>query len=120
MLDPLPVPAYIWDIETESFLACNSMFLDLLGYSEEEVQALNWRKLVVAEEIGIAERAIEKGPAMGAVSWNWYTKDSRVVSVTLASRRTHFVDERLGIRDVYIALVIGRDDVHTTPANAAF
>src|SRR6185437_16606872 len=83
LLNPLPVPAYLWDIETQKVFAANDALLQLLGYSEEELCKLDWRNLVVAEEIITAQRAIDVGAIMKAVRWHWRKKDGTVISVTL-------------------------------------
>ena len=120
LLNPLPVPAYLWDIETQKVFAANDALLQLLGYSEEELCKLDWRNLVVAEEIITAQRAIDVGAIMKAVRWHWRKKDGTVIGVTLASRRTPFVDDNGRVRDVYVALVlnVGRDG--SVPAMEAF
>src|SRR6185369_10684224 len=120
LLNPLPVPAYLWDMETQKVFAANDALLQLLGYSEEELCKLDWRNLVVAEEIITAQRAIDVGAIMKAVRWHWRKKDGTVIGVTLASRRTPFVDDNGRVRDVYVALVlnVGRDG--SVPAMEAF
>jgi len=120
LLNPLPVPAYLWDIETQKVFAANDALRQLFGYSEEELCKLAWRNLVVAEEIITAQRAIDVGAIMKAVRWHWRKKERTVSGVTLASRRTPFVDYNGRVRDVYVALVlnVGRDG--SVPAMAAF
>ena len=120
LLNPLPVPAYLWDIETQKFFAANDALLQLLGYSEEELCKLDWRNLVVAEEIITAQRAIDVGAIMKAVRWHWRKKDGTVIGVTLASRRTPFVDDNGRVRDVYVALVLNVGQDGSVPAMEAF
>ena len=120
LLNPLPVPAYLWDIETQKVFAANDALLQLLGYSEEELCKLDWRNLVVAEVIITAQRAIDVGAIMKAVRWHWRKKDGTVIGVTLASRRTAFVDDNGRVRDVYVALVLNVGQDGSVPAMAAF
>ena len=120
LLNPLPVPAYLWDIETQKVFAANDALLQLLGYSEEELCKLDWRNLVVAEEIITAQRAIDVGAIMKAVRWHWRKKDGTVIGVTLASRRTAFVDDNGRVRDVYVALVLNVGQDGSVPAMGAF
>lgn len=119
-MNPLPVPAYLWDIETQKVFAANDALLQLLGYSEEELCKLDWRNLVVAEEIITAQRAIDVGAIMKAVRWHWRKKDGTVIGVTLASRRTPFVDDNGRVRDVYVALVLNVGQDGSVPAMEAF
>jgi PAS domain S-box-containing protein len=120
LLNPLPVPAYLWDIETQKVFAANDALLQLLGYSEEELCKLDWRNLVVAEEIITAQRAIDVGAIMKAVRWHWRKKEGTVIGVTLASRRTPFVDDNGRVRDVYVALVLNVGQDGSVPAMEAF
>ena len=120
LLNPLPVPAYLWDIETQKVFAANDALLQLLGYSEEELCKLDWRNLVVAEEIITAQRAIDVGAIMKAVRWHWRKKDGTVIGVTLASRRAPFVDDNGRVRDVYVALVLNVGQDGSVPAMEAF
>ena len=116
LLDPLPLPAFIWDIDTEKFIGGNQLLLDLLGYTADELYRLDWRQLVVADEIHVAERAIAAGPRMQAVRWHWRKKDRHVIEVTLSTRESVFVDDGGETRDVYMGLVIG---VGKQPSSAA-
>ena len=120
LLNPLPVPAYLWDMETQKVFAANDALLQLLGYSEEELCKLDWRNLVVAEEIITAQRAIDVGAIMKAVRWQWRKKEGTVIGVTLASRRTPFVDDNGRVRDVYVALVLNVGQDGSVPAMGAF
>jgi PAS domain S-box-containing protein len=119
LLEPLPAPAYLWDIATECFIGSNQPFRDLLGYSRDEVLDLHWRDLLVPDEIPVAERAIAIGPVMDAVCWHWRKKDGAVIAVTLAARRTAFITDNGDARDVMVALVIGRGQ-SVIPAVEAF
>lgn len=120
MLDPLPVPAYLWEPIIERLLGSNKAFCDLVFYSQDEILELNWRDLVVADEIPTAGRAIEVGPTMTAVRWHWRRRDRQMISVTLASRLTKFVDDDGEIHDVYVALVINTGEDKAIPAAVAF
>lgn len=120
MLEPLPLPAYLWEIDTEKFLASNQAMRDLVGYSEEELQSLDWHDLVHPDEIATAEHAIKVGPTMQAVRWRWRRKDGKVIAVTLSSRKMKFVDDDGRVHDVYIAIVSNVDGDETLPAKDAF
>lgn len=120
MLDPIPVPAYLWEMETERFIAWNEALGDLIGYSNDELRVLDWRDLVVPDEIATARRAIEAGPIMGGVRWHWRTKDGRIIAVTLASREMRFVDDDRTVHDVLIALVVQVGDDASLTANVVF
>jgi PAS domain-containing protein len=104
ILEPLPLPAYVWDIKTERFIGWNAALLDLLGYTADELHMLDWRNLVLEAEVEVAERAIQQGAAMSSVQWQWRTKHG-VITVTLASRTTTFFDDDKNEREVRIGIV---------------
>lgn len=120
ILDPLPVPAYLWDRRTERFVGWNRAMLDLLGYPADELRSLDWRELLVADEIPVAERAIEYGPEMQHVRWHWKKKNGQVVAVTLVTRATMFVDDDKSVREAYIGLVVGVGTSGARSASEAF
>jgi PAS domain S-box-containing protein len=120
LLEPLPVAAYLWDIETQKFFAANDALLQLVGYTEEELRSMDWRTLVVADELATAHRAIEVGAVMKAVRWHWRRKDGTVIAVTLASRQTTLIDDNGRVREVYVALVLNVGEDGSVPARAAF
>src|ERR1700750_2795844 len=120
MLDVLPVPAYFWELHTQSFVGWNQAFADLLGYSEEELGKLDWRDLLVPEEIRTAERAIQRGPAMKNVLWHWRKRDGRQIAVTIATRHTTLEDDDGNLREVYIGLVLAVGSGEAIPAYAVF
>ena len=101
-------------------MSSNQDLRDLVGYTKEELLQLDWRDLMVPEEIATAGRAVKEGPAMKAVRWHWCTKDGQVIAVTIASRKITFVDDDGSIRDVYMALVIVIDGQAVLSAQEAF
>ncbi len=120
LLEPLPVPAYLFELSTEKFLGSNQAMRDLVGYTEEELLALDWRDLLAPEQVGTAQRAIESGAIMRAVEWKWRRKDGSALTVTLASRATMFVDDDGIMRHVVMALVIGSEKESVISADIAF
>jgi hypothetical protein len=44
MLELLPVPAYLFDVQRQRFFAANQSFQLLLQYSEQELQNIDWRQ----------------------------------------------------------------------------
>jgi PAS domain S-box-containing protein len=118
LLDPLPVPAYLWDCKTEKFVDSNQAFCDLLGYSADEIHDLDWRQMIAQDEIATAERAIKAGPKMQRVSWHFRRKDGVIIPVTLASRAMTFIDDDDHFREVYMAIVLstGEDTVSSATA----
>lgn len=105
LLDPLPLPAYLWEPRTASFLGSNAPFRELTGYSEEEVLRLDWRLLVVPEDQKKGELVITTRPEEDTDQRVWRTKSGAAVRVTRAARLLTFVDDKHSVREAYIALV---------------
>jgi hypothetical protein len=103
-----------------AFCRLESGLADLLGYSEEEFESLDWRKLLAPEEIRLAERAIQSGSEMKNVLWHWCKKGGRQIAVTIATRRTILVDNDNNLREISIGLVVSVGNGEPIPAYAAF
>ena len=114
----LPAPAYLFDAQRERFLGANDLFLDLIGYSMPELVELDWRKLVVPEEIGIAERALESGTHSKPTVWRFTHKGGQVVELILINRRMDFVGADGQVYDVFMSLVVDRENA--IPAEQAY
>jgi len=105
LLEPLPVPAFLWELRTASFLGSNARFRELIGYSEEEVLRLDWRELVAHEDMNKSEQVIANRPEEDTDQRAWRTKSGKVVRVTRSARLLTFVDDKHNLREAYIALV---------------
>ncbi len=110
LLDPLPVPAYIWSRTTRKFLGSNQALRDLLGYTNLEMSLLDWHEMMAADEIATAERAINVGLEMRRVKWRWRRKDGTILPVTLASREMNFIDDEGKTHEAYFAVILTADE----------
>ena len=119
MLDPLPVPAYLFEVERQRFLATNESFRLLLHYSEKELLNIDWRKVVDPEEVPVGERPIQSGHMVRPVRWRLKRKDGQIVKVVVAQRRINFTDDDGKIYDTLFGLVVDRGDM-VIPASEAF
>lgn len=120
-LEPLPVPAFLFDMAQERFVGSNQAMRDLLGYSDQELRELDWRQMMAPEQIKVAERAIERGIDLltKPIRWKWRSRDGRTIPVVLVSRSMDFVDDDLAIHTVIITLVLSTGE-EPTPAETAF
>jgi len=105
LLEPVPVPAYLWEPRTASFLGSNAAFRQLTGYSEEEILWLDWRDLVAYEDRNKSEEVLATRAEEDTDQRAWRTKSGKVVRVTRAARLLTFVDDKHNVREAYIALV---------------
>lgn len=118
LLDPLPVPAYIWSRTARKFLGSNQALRDLLGYTDVEISKLDWHEMMAADEIAAAERAINSGLQMQRLGWRWRRKDGSILPVTLATREMNFIDDDGKTHEAYFAVVLSADEGSIGSASA--
>lgn len=105
LLEMLPVPAYLWEPRTASFLGSNALFREVTGYSEEEVIRLDWRDLLAPEDLNKGQQLIATKANEDIDQRVWKTKSGKLVRVTRSARLLQFVDDKHNVREAYIALV---------------
>src|SRR5258708_13504941 len=119
MVEPLSVPAYLFEVERQRFLATNESFRLLLHYSEKELLHIDWRKVVDPEEVPVGERAIQSGHMVRPVRWRLKRKDGQIVKVVVAQRRINFTDDDAKIYDTFFGLAVHQLH-HFIPATTTF
>jgi PAS domain S-box-containing protein len=91
MLAAIPVPSYVFDMETRRFLAANPAFEDLLGYSNEELQQMTVNELRPKDNVALLERALKAQPPEGAVEWRYVSKSGDLLHVSIKYRNSEFL-----------------------------
>ena len=91
MLQALPMPACLFDAEARCFVASNADFCKLVGYTDAELIALPWYKLLADEHVKPAEIAMQLEAPEEAVAWRLKTKDGTPLSVAAKGRRMKFI-----------------------------
>ena len=91
MLTAIPVPAFVFDLETRYFLAANPGFERLLGYSSEELRTKKVSEIRPAEDVALLERALKEEPPEGAVEWRYIHKNGELIHVQLKYRNSEFL-----------------------------
>jgi PAS domain S-box-containing protein len=95
MLEELPLPAFLLDREQPGFVAANSQFCNLIGYSAEELIGLPLMKVLPDDLIPIAEKALRKEPPEISIEWRFRRSDGDQIALLLKYRRTSlFCDGR--------------------------
>jgi PAS domain S-box-containing protein len=91
MLTAIPVPAWVFDLESRRFLGANAGFEKLLGYSNEELQQMTIDKIRPAEDVAMLERAVREEPPEGAVEWRYVHKSGELIDVQIKYRNSEFL-----------------------------
>ena len=91
MLTAIPVPAFVFDMETRRFLAANTAFEKLLCYSDAELQTMTVSEIRPAEDAVLLQRAIEQEPPEGAVEWRYLCKSGTPLHVHIKYRNSDFL-----------------------------
>src|SRR3954449_11797147 len=91
MLTAIPVPAWVFDIESRKFLGANAAFEKLLGYSNEELQQMTIDKIRPADDLAMLERAVNEEPPEGSVEWRYVRKNGELIDVQIKYRNSEFL-----------------------------
>jgi len=91
MLTAIPVPAFVFDMETRYFLAANPAFENLLGYSNDELRTMTMSEIRPAEDLALLERALKQEPPEGAVEWRYVSKSGELLHVSIKYRNSEFL-----------------------------
>jgi PAS domain S-box-containing protein len=87
MLEELPLPAYLLDRERPSFIAANSQFCKLLGYSAQELMGFPLMKALADDHRPIAEKALRREPPEKPIEWRFRRRDGSQIALLLKYRR---------------------------------
>jgi PAS domain S-box-containing protein len=112
MLEELPLPAYLLDREQPCFIAANSKFCKLIGYSQKELMGLPFMKAIPDDVVPIAEKAFRKNPPENSVHWRFRRSDGEQITLLLKYRRTSlFCDGRKLTNVSFTTVLKSQDDV---------
>jgi len=87
MLEELPLPASLVDRERASFIAANSQFCKLLGYSAQELIGLSLINALADDLKPIAEKALRKDPPGKPIEWRFKRRDGTQIALLLKYRQ---------------------------------
>ncbi|MGH9514538.1 MAG: PAS domain S-box protein [Terriglobales bacterium] len=108
-LDAMPLPAYLFDPEDKHFVAANSSFCKLVGYSEAELIALELPMIMADEsETARANQEISgrQEDVFRANDFAFRRKDGARVDTQIQYRVMRLADCGASTRQVYFAAVI--------------
>ena len=87
LLEVVPSPAFLFDVDHEKFIAANELFWSLFGYSEEQFNAIRWRDFVVESEQEVLRKILTSQIVPEEPSeWHERQADQSVVRVTIRYR----------------------------------
>lgn len=104
----LPLPAYLFDAEVHRFMVANTQFCDLLGYSESELQEIDWRRLFPEEEVKLALKALAMGSPKGSIVWRFCNKKGGLLDLSVRYKRMPVLDDESKLTSAFIATVTNR------------
>src|SRR5258708_35749006 len=97
LFQEIPLPLWLYDVETLRFLAVNKAAIAHYGFSEDEFKAMTIKDIRPAEELpllleDLAQQVEERGGI-----WKHRKKDGSVISVEVAGHRLEFDGLRAGL-----------------------
>ena len=105
----MPVPGYLFDPGLRRFVAVNASFCELVGYSEPELIALEWPRIMAdAEETARANQEIldRQEDVFRINHFAFRNKDGSRVPSQVRYRVMRVVDGHCTTRQVYFAAVV--------------
>ena len=100
----VPIPAFVFHRETRRFLAANALFVDLLGYTENELLEMFIDQIRPPEDLPLLEKAVQSDPPQGATEWRYIRKDGTLLYVRIRYRNNELVEngKRYRVRFVVV------------------
>jgi PAS domain S-box-containing protein len=121
-LDSLPLPAYVFYGAAHQFIAANKLFCELVGYSEAELKALPWpRILAYPEEDAAAVQHLIDSPAVNVpITFRGRRKDGRVVTASVKYRENMFVRDDGSVISTFFSVVVSVEGEQSKPVSQVF
>lgn len=87
LLDVVPSPAFLFDVDHEKFIAANKLFWSLFGYTEEQFKAISWQDFLVESDREVLRKVLASQIVPEEPSeWRVRQADGSVVQVTIRYR----------------------------------
>ncbi|MCU1305504.1 MAG: hypothetical protein JWN45_199 [Acidobacteriaceae bacterium] len=93
VLKELPLPAFIFNRDQLGFIAANSQFCELLGYSEPELVAMPWKKAYPDYVVPILQKALGVNVPNGSVEWLYKRSDGKTIALLTKCSRIKLMYE---------------------------
>ena len=117
LLDVVPSPAFLFDVDHEKFIAANELFWSLFGYTEAQFKAIRWQDFLVESEQEVLRKVLASQIAPEEPSkWHVRQADQSIVQVTIRYRFFDMVrNDGSLIRAVFVTVT---DDPAHRPISA--
>lgn len=106
VLKELPLPAFIFNRDQLGFIAANSHFCELLGYSEPELVAMPWKEAYPDYVVPILQKALGVNVPNGSVEWLYQKSDGKPVALLTKCRRMNLIDENGKLTSVSLITIL--------------
>ena len=121
ILEALPLPAYVFDVRAQRFLASNHLFCELVRYTEDELKALPWHKLLASPaEIAAGEQAISNPLFNVPIIFRGVRKDGSRINAALKYRAMTFVRDDGEVVEAFFSVVTNVEGEEPKPATEVF
>ena len=118
MLEDLPVPAFLLDRERPSFIAANSLFCKLMGYSTQELIGMPLMNVLAEDLKPVAEKALSMEPPEISILWRFRRSDGDEIPALLKYRRISlFCDGRKMTNVSFCTVLRSQGDIEVEAAN---
>lgn len=92
LLDALPLPSYIYELSTGRVLGANASFCSLLGYTLDEVCAMEAPTFYAAEELDRMWHLLRTLPSQGTGDRRFQTHDGKTFRGKVRYRNTEMMN----------------------------
>ncbi len=109
-LDALPVPIFIFDAVQQTFIMANARFCDLIGYTEQELIALDWQQLVSPEHVEFARTAIASAAPDQPIRWHLQKKSGETITVWNKQTKMNLVRNDTTVTEAFFVVVVQKPE----------
>ena len=120
-METMPVPAYLFNGRTRRFVAANTQYCDLVGYTEQELTILPWPQIMADDgQVQFAHHAMRSQTADASVQWRHRKKNGSTITFFISHQPVTLIDGNNVEEEVLFAVIVACDDRPALSARQAF